>query len=102
VTGNDVTELQKFLILENEGPAARALKIHGTTKNFATLTFAALKEFQSAVGITPASGYFGPITRAHVNAAKPDRNREANRRPSVTSLPAMKGSDIIRVTTFTE
>jgi peptidoglycan hydrolase-like protein with peptidoglycan-binding domain len=70
MTGSDVTELQKFLILENEGPAARALKAHGTTKNFATLTFAALKEFQSAVGIHPASGYFGPITRAYVTAAE--------------------------------
>jgi len=67
ITGSDVTELQKFLILENKGPAARALEKHGVTKNFATLTLAALKEFQSAVGISPAIGYFGPITRRYVD-----------------------------------
>src|ERR1039458_3969103 len=31
VTGNDVKELQQFLIQENKGPAAQKLKAHGTT-----------------------------------------------------------------------
>jgi peptidoglycan hydrolase-like protein with peptidoglycan-binding domain len=66
MTGVDVTALQKYLIQADEGPAARALKAHGMTRNFATLTKAALIEFQEAVGIHPASGYFGPITRAWV------------------------------------
>jgi hypothetical protein len=68
MTGNDVRQLQLFLIAQNAGPAARKLKTHGTTINFATLTKAALIEFQKSVGITPTSGYFGPITRAWVNA----------------------------------
>jgi hypothetical protein len=68
MTGNDVNQLQLFLISENVGPAARALKAHGSTKNFGALTKAALIEFQKSVGINPASGYFGPITRAYVNA----------------------------------
>jgi hypothetical protein len=65
-TGNDVTQLQLFLIAQNKGPAARALKAHGTTTTFASLTKAALIEFQKSVGITPASGYFGSITRGWV------------------------------------
>lgn len=68
MTGSDVMELQQYLIGENKGPAARALKAHGMTRNFASLTKAALIEFQKAVGIRPASGYFGPITRGWINA----------------------------------
>jgi hypothetical protein len=68
MTGDDVNELQLFLIRENTGPASRKLAAHGTTKNFATLTLNTLIEFQKKAGITPAIGYFGPITRAYVNA----------------------------------
>jgi len=70
MTGSDVQQLQKYLIAKNAGPASRKLKAHGTTENFATLTFNALIEFQKSVGIKPASGYFGPITRGWVNAGK--------------------------------
>jgi len=66
MTGNDVKQLQAFLIKENAGPAARALAKHGVTTNFASLTRAALIELQKSVGISPASGYFGPITRRWV------------------------------------
>jgi hypothetical protein len=64
-TGSDVQALQKLLVSQNAGPAARALATHGTTKTFGPLTFNALKEFQRYVGIN-ATGYFGPITRAYV------------------------------------
>jgi len=67
MTGSDVKELQLFLILEDSGPAARKLAAHGTTLYFGSLTRSALIEFQQLVGIKPASGYFGPITRAYVN-----------------------------------
>jgi hypothetical protein len=67
VTGPDVRELQEFLISKNSGPAAAKLETHGTTENFGILTYNALVEFQKSVGITPASGLFGPITRAWVN-----------------------------------
>jgi peptidoglycan hydrolase-like protein with peptidoglycan-binding domain len=60
--------LQLYLIFQNAGPAARKLKAHGVTKNFGTLTYNALMEFQKKAGITPASGYFGPKTRAYVNS----------------------------------
>ena len=63
--GVDVQALQIFLIGQNTDSAARALATHGTTKNFANLTLAALKEFQKSVGL-PSTGYFGPMTRAYV------------------------------------
>lgn len=64
-TGGDVNALQKILITLNKGPAARALKDHGTTTVFGSLTFRALQEYQKAVGL-PATGYFGPLTRAAI------------------------------------
>jgi peptidoglycan hydrolase-like protein with peptidoglycan-binding domain len=68
MSGNDMKQLQLFLIKENAGPAAEKLKAHGVTQTFASLTKAALIEFQKHVGIVPASGYFGPITRAWVTS----------------------------------
>jgi murein L,D-transpeptidase YcbB/YkuD len=69
MTGDDVKALQEFLIGQASGPAALKLKAHGATTVFGSLTFNALVEFQEKAGIVPASGFFGPITRAHVNAA---------------------------------
>jgi hypothetical protein len=71
MTGNDVKQLQQFLIGQNAGPAARKLAAHGTTQNFGSLTKAALIEFQKKAGISPTSGYFGPITRKYVNNVIP-------------------------------
>jgi hypothetical protein len=66
-TGSDITALQTFLINQNAGSASKELARHGVTKVFGMLTYNALKEFQKSVGITPTSGYFGPITRAYVD-----------------------------------
>ena len=38
------------------------------TGNYYTLTVNAVKAYQSAKSITPVAGYFGPLTRAAVNA----------------------------------
>jgi hypothetical protein len=65
--GNDVQALQQFLISQASGPAAARLAQHGPTTMFGSLTYRALVEFQEKVGIKPASGYFGPKTRAYVN-----------------------------------
>ena len=70
MTDEDVKALQEFLITEASGTAALRLQAHGTTHYFGTLTYAALNEFQKKVGIVPASGFFGPITRAYVNGLK--------------------------------
>ncbi len=67
-SGSEVTSLQKFLISHNAGPSAQALAHHGTTKIFGLLTYGALVEFQLRAGIQPASGFFGPKTRAYINA----------------------------------
>jgi peptidoglycan hydrolase-like protein with peptidoglycan-binding domain len=66
--GNDVKQLQLFLIEEASGPAAAALARHGATNVFGMLTYRALVEFQQTHGITPAKGYFGPKTRAWLSA----------------------------------
>ena len=65
--GSDVGYLQQFLIFENAGPAAAALAAAGPTGYFGRLTRDAVVEFQQRVGIIPASGYFGAITRNYVN-----------------------------------
>ncbi len=59
-TGAEVTALQNFLIGKGHAIAA------GATGMFGAQTKAALVAFQSANGITPAAGYFGPVTRAKV------------------------------------
>jgi hypothetical protein len=67
-TGLDVNALQDFLITQHTGPAAQALQDHGATQNFGVLTKNALREFQAANSILPASGNFGPQTRAFLNS----------------------------------
>lgn len=57
---NSVIELQEFLVDQGvySGPI---------TGNYFSLTLKAVKEFQSANLISPASGYFGPLTRQKAN-----------------------------------
>lgn len=62
-TGSDVTALQTWLISKGYSIPA------GATGYFGAQTQAALAAYQAANGITPAAGYFGPITRAKVNAS---------------------------------
>jgi peptidoglycan hydrolase-like protein with peptidoglycan-binding domain len=61
-SGNDVTALQRFLI--SRGHAIPA----GATGYFGEQTRSALAQFQSQNGISPAIGYFGPVTRGRINA----------------------------------
>jgi hypothetical protein len=66
-SGADVTALQNWLISKGYSIPA------GATGYFGAQTQAALARYQAAEGISPAAGYFGPITRAKVNAtATPD------------------------------
>ncbi|MDE2021189.1 MAG: peptidoglycan-binding protein, partial [Patescibacteria group bacterium] len=60
--GADVTALQQLLI--NAGD----LNISAPTGYFGSMTKTALAAYQSAKGITPAAGYFGPKSRAFVNS----------------------------------
>ncbi|MEK9184441.1 MAG: peptidoglycan-binding protein, partial [Patescibacteria group bacterium] len=59
-TGADVTALQNWLASKGFAIAA------GATGYFGGQTQAALAKYQASVGISPAAGYFGPITRAKV------------------------------------
>lgn len=61
-SGVEVTNLQKFLM--NRGHSIPA----GATGFFGEQTRRALAEFQSQNGISPAVGYFGPMTRGKMNA----------------------------------
>jgi len=63
----NVKTLQEFLISQNIGSASKNLSRVGATSYFGILTRAALAEFQAKVGIKPAWGNFGPITRAYIN-----------------------------------
>lgn len=67
-TGDDIAAWQEFLVAENKGAAAQALKqafdrgaAHGY---FGFLTGAATVEWQFAHGITPTYPVVGPQTRA--------------------------------------
>ena len=61
--GAQVTALQNWLISKGFTIAA------GATGTFGPQTKAALAAYQAANGISPAAGYFGPVTRAKVNAS---------------------------------
>ena len=67
--GEDVRSLQRFLNMHghhvsDSGPGSSG----NETDTFGSLTKAALIEYQKARGITPAVGFFGPKTRAAVDA----------------------------------
>lgn len=62
--GADVVLLQDFLISKGH-----LTMPSGVDKGyFGSLTKSALVTYQKLVGISPAVGYFGPKTRAHINA----------------------------------
>ena len=58
----DIVALQNFLIGKNFSIPA------GATGNYGPQTTAAVKAYQTAKGILPAAGYFGPTTMGYVNA----------------------------------
>lgn len=62
-TGADVTALQNFLIGAGESIPA------GATGYFGTQTQGALASWQAKNGVAPAVGYYGPITKAAIDAA---------------------------------
>ncbi|MBP6860265.1 MAG: peptidoglycan-binding protein [Candidatus Pacebacteria bacterium] len=73
-TGADVTALQTWLM--GKGFSIPA----GATGYFGAQTQSALAAYQASVGIMPAAGYFGPITRAKVggSVSMPDGDDDDN------------------------
>ena len=68
-TGDDVKALQVYLnthgyAVASTGPGSKGSE----TTTFGGATRAALIKLQIAAGISPAAGFFGPKTRAYVNA----------------------------------
>ncbi|MBI4065701.1 peptidoglycan-binding protein [Candidatus Kaiserbacteria bacterium] len=67
--GSEVKALQEFLNAKGYTVATSGAGSAGNeTTKFGSLTKAALIKYQKAKGITPAVGYFGPVTRAAVKA----------------------------------
>lgn len=67
-TGPEVRELQRYLnshgyTVATSGPGSAGQE----TETFGPATRAALARFQAANGISPALGYFGPLTRDTIN-----------------------------------
>jgi hypothetical protein len=86
---SQVTQLQEFLTSQNlySGPI---------TGNFYFLTLGAVKAFQTQQGITPAAGYFGPLTMAAANkiadAAVGASNNEAITETGTSTPPVVTAS----------
>lgn len=67
--GSEVKALQAFLNAHGYTVAQKGPGSPGNeTIRFGALTKAALIKYQKAKGISPAAGYFGPLTRAAVDA----------------------------------
>ena len=83
-TGEAVRQLQIFLNNSGYTIAATGAGSPGNeTTYFGNLTKQALIRYQQAHNITPASGYFGPITRAQVNGENAPSAAGASSTPSV-------------------
>lgn len=71
-TGADVKALQQWLNANGYPVAATgAGSVGNESTYFGAKTKAALAKYQAAKGISPAVGYFGPVTRAALAAAAP-------------------------------
>ncbi|MBI2623660.1 MAG: peptidoglycan-binding protein [Candidatus Liptonbacteria bacterium] len=86
---SQVSKLQEFLTVQElySGPI---------TGNFYSLTLNALKKFQEKEGITPAAGYFGPVTREKANGILSKDIRESNKQAVVetNSVPIVATSTV--------
>lgn len=70
MSGADVKELQMFLNSNSAtaiGPAGSTGSAGHESTSFGSKTKLAVKAFQTANGVTPASGIFGPLSRAKYN-----------------------------------
>lgn len=93
-SGDTVITLQKYLIQAASGVAATRLAGVGATGYFGVITKAALIEYQVAVGISPISGYYGPITRAFIAAHPLGTSQSTTSNNSTTSNTAALTRDL--------
>lgn len=78
--GDDVTALQTFLV----SGGYLVMPVGVSMGHFGNLTKAAVTKWQAASGISPAVGYFGPISRAAMNAAKTTTTATTATTPATT------------------
>lgn len=83
-TGSDVIALQEWLIAKGFAIAA------GATGYFGGQTQAALARYQASVGIVPAAGYFGPLTRARIQGSTTGTTGQVT--PATPATPAASGA----------
>ncbi len=110
--GTDVYALQRFLNARGHTVSSTGAGSPGKESSiFGSLTRQALIRFQTSVGITPATGYFGPLTRAFINklGATPPPPATVQTPPTTTSIPTIytrdltlgsKGSDVTALQTY--
>ncbi|MFA6269595.1 MAG: peptidoglycan-binding domain-containing protein [Candidatus Paceibacterota bacterium] len=86
--GAEVSALQTWLVSKGHlvMPAGVAMGYFGS------LTQSALAKYQVSVGITPAAGYFGPITRAKINATGGTTGGTTTGGSVGITTPGMEGS----------
>lgn len=94
-SGAAVVALQKYLIAAAKDGAAMRLASAGATGNFGPITQAALVEFQVAVGISPASGYYGATTRAFIES-HPISGIVSPTPPAPTGIPSSTSGALLR------
>lgn len=97
-TGASVVELQTYL--ESMGyltiPA-------GVSKGyFGSMTQSALAKYQAAMGISPASGYFGPITKASITCSTSDDSSDDSSSSSSNSTLSGSQGDIQSVSKMSD
>jgi peptidoglycan hydrolase-like protein with peptidoglycan-binding domain len=110
--GTDVYALQRFLNARGHTVSSTGAGSPGKETNvFGSLTRQALIRFQTSVGITPAIGYFGPLTRAFINklGATPPPPTTVQTPPTTITTPTIytrdltlgsKGSDVTALQTY--
>jgi len=69
-SGSAVLSLQQFLVAQNYQGSGSWME----TGYFGKATVTAVQQFQNQQGITPASGFFGPATRARANQMSSNDN----------------------------
>lgn len=83
VVGDEVATLQQFL-------TDQGLYAGPVNGNFFSLTQSAVKRFQEREGISPAAGYFGPLTRARANSILIPVSRERQIADLEAQIAALK------------
>ena len=93
-TGDDVKALQQYLNAQGYAVASSGAGSPGNESSyFGSLTQAALARFQAANGVSPAVGYFGPITRSKIASLGGATTGTTPGTTPVVTVPA--GTDLV-------